>query len=189
MTEMNTQFIESIADASADELPPSQATATAPASASDLKFLYKYKTVNGINAAPKDNGEQQQVEMSKLDELLENEKKNIKTESWNKLDNGIKMQKLHIYAEHYGKENKLSTKDIRALKMFFNDCLAKNKLQKTKEINYEKNIGVIQNIPSLVFNNTSKNFTLKNLDNKRVSTLKSLTPRKVDAGAGAEGSV
>lgn len=119
-----------------------------------------------------------ETEMSKLDKFLENEKINNRNENWNKLNNGLKIQKLHIFAEQYAKEHKISIKDIRILKTFFTESINKNKLQKIKDVIYDKNTGTIQTIPSLVFNVASKNFTLKNMDKQRVSTLKSLTPKK-----------
>jgi hypothetical protein len=111
-----------------------------------------------------------------IDAILEREKQHNKTESWNKLDKTIKMQKLHSYAEKYGKDNNLPVKDIKTLKAFFKDCLEKNKLQKTKEVQYNKDSREITGIPSLHFNHASHNYTLKITDATRVSTLKSLTP-------------
>ena len=114
-----------------------------------------------------------------IDLLLEREKQNNKKEGWNKLDKTIKIQKLHGFAERYGRENSLSTKEIKSLKLFFNECLEKNKLQKTKDINYDKETHEIISMPVLFFNTINRNFTLKNLDAKRVSTLKSLTPKRI----------
>ena len=111
-----------------------------------------------------------------IDAILEREKQHNKTESWNKLDKTIKMQKLHSYAEKYGKDNSLPVKDIKLLKAFFKDCLEKNKLQKTKEVQYNKDSRDITGIPSLHFNHVSHNYTLKITDATRVSTMKSLTP-------------
>jgi len=115
---------------------------------------------------------------TKVDQLLEKEKQHNKTESWNKLDKTIKIQKLHSFAERYGKEHALAMKDIKSLKIFFNDCLEKNKLQKTKDVIYDKDTHEIQTIPSLFFHPVNRNFTLKIMDPKRVSTLKSLTPKR-----------
>jgi hypothetical protein len=115
---------------------------------------------------------------STIDSLLEKEKQHNKTETWNKLDKTVKIQKMHIFAEKYGKENNLPVKDIKSLKSFFIDCLEKNKLQKTKEVNYDKEKREIISIPSLFFNTTSRSYTLKIVDNKRISTLKSLTPKR-----------
>lgn len=101
----------------------------------------------------------------------------IKTQ-WNKLENSTKIQKLHIFSEKYGREKSLPVKEIKLLKTYFTECiLHKNKLGKSKEVNYDKELGIITNIPGLNFNNNSKSFTIRVNDNKRVSTLKSLTPK------------
>lgn len=115
---------------------------------------------------------------SAIDKLLENEKIQNKKDTWNKIDKTVKIQKLHDFAERYGKEHSLPVKDIKGLKMFFNDCLNNSKLQKTKDIVYDKEKGVVTGIPSLFFNSTNRVFTLKNMDTKRVSTIKSLTPKR-----------
>jgi hypothetical protein len=113
-----------------------------------------------------------------IDRLLEKEKINNKSENWNKLDKTVKIQKLHQFAEKYGKEHGYPAKDIKLLKSFFIECLEKNKLQKTKDVIYEKDKREITSIPALHFNQTNHNFTLRILDAKRVSTLKSLTPKR-----------
>jgi hypothetical protein len=113
-----------------------------------------------------------------VDKVLENEKQHNKTETWNKLDKIMKVQKLHAFAEKYGKDHNLPIKEIKNLKMFFSDCLDKSKLQKTKDVVYDKDSKEITNIPALYFNSINHNFTLKIMDAKRVSTLKSLTPKR-----------
>jgi len=114
-----------------------------------------------------------------LDSILEKEKQQNKADTWNKLDKTVKTQKLHSFAEKYGKDNSLPVKDVKSLKYFFLEALDKNKLQKTKDVVYDKEKGIIQSIPALFFNVTNRSFTLKNLDVKRVSTLKSLTPKRI----------
>jgi hypothetical protein len=135
----------------------------------------KYKNI--INLFP-GSAETNEMNYSTIDNILEKEKQHNKTETWNKLDKTVKIQKLHVFAEKYGKENNMSVKDMKSLKAFFIDCLEKNKLQKTKDVNYDKEKREIVGIPSLFFNVTNRNFTLKILDAKRVSTLKSLTPKR-----------
>lgn len=125
---------------------------------------------------------------SAMDILLEKEKIHNKSETWNKLNKTIKIQKLHIFAEKYGKDNTLPVKDIKSLKMFFIDSLNKNKLQKTKDVVYDKEKGVIQSIPALHFHTTNRTFTLKILDTKRISTIKSLTPRKISGDVASDSS-
>ena len=113
-----------------------------------------------------------------IEQMLEKEKNHNKSETWNKLDKTEKIQKLHMFAEKYGRTNNLPVKDIKSMKMFFIDCLDKQKLQKAKDIVYDKDKREIISIPSLFFNSTTRNFTLKIMDTKRVSTLKSLTPKR-----------
>jgi hypothetical protein len=133
----------------------------------------KYKNIiNSITTTTED-------ESVNVDKLLEMEKQHNKNEQWNKLDKTVRIQKLHQYAEKYGKEHNLPVKDIKTLKVFFVNCLETNKLQKAKDVIYDKAIKEITAIPSLHFNQVSRNFTLKITDSKRVSTLKSLTPKRV----------
>jgi hypothetical protein len=123
------------------------------------------------------NSKVHMVDVNDFDKILEKEKQRNKGEVWTKLDKPIKIQKLHEFAEKYGKEHNLSSKDLKLLKTFFRSCLDKNKLNKTKDVVYNKENRIINSIPALHFNQVSKNFTLKLMD-KRVSTLKSLTPKK-----------
>jgi hypothetical protein len=120
------------------------------------------------------------IDVSELDALLEKEKIRNKGEVWLKLDKAIRKQKLEEYAEKYGKEHAMSSKDLKLLKTFFNNCLEKNKLNKSKDVVYNKEERVILSIPALHFNQITKNFTLRILDTKRVSTLKSLTPKRYE---------
>jgi hypothetical protein len=121
--------------------------------------------------------ETNELNTSLIDRILENEKQNNKKETWNKLNKTVKIQKLCFFSEKYGKEKELTEIEINVLKTFFIDCLEKNKLQKSKDLLYNKETQEIISIPSLHFNTELHNFTLKNLD-KRVSTLKSLTPKR-----------
>ena len=150
-----------------DEVPPIEP---------NIKNKYK----NVLTNQPSPLGESSEMNYSSIDALLEREKQNNKNENWNKLEKSLKVQKLHVFAEKYGRDNGMPVKDIKLLKTFFIDCLDKNKLQKTKEVNYDKDTKEILGIPALHFNVTNRNFTLKIIDAKRVSTLKSLTPKRAN---------
>jgi hypothetical protein len=121
--------------------------------------------------------EMDEINFSIIDKMLETEKQHNKTETWNKLDRTVKKQKLHSYAEKYGRENNLPVKEIKVLKTFFTATLDKGKLSKTKEVLYDKVSREVESVPGLQFNMVTKGYTLKNMDTKRVSTLKSLTPQ------------
>jgi len=118
-----------------------------------------------------------EMNYSTIEDLLEREKQYNKSEQWTKLDKTVKIQKLRQFADKYGKTNNYSAKDIKTMKLFFADCLEKNKLNKTKDVHYDKVKQEITSIPALHFNQSTRNFTLKIIDTKRVSTIKSLTPK------------
>jgi hypothetical protein len=113
-----------------------------------------------------------------LDNFLENEKNNNVNEPWSKLDKTIKTKKLLDYVETYKRENQLTEEEESLLVQFFKDCLDRKKLQRVKDVVYDKETGNIKDIPALTFVKSNKHFTLKNLD-KRISTHKCLTPKKI----------
>ena len=121
----------------------------------------------------------QELSYNKIDDILENEKNNNKAEVWNKLDKTVKIQKLHVFAEKYGKDNNIPVKDIRNLKLYFNECLNKNKIQKTKDVVYDREKGVISSIHGLLFNTQNRNFTIRNTDSKQVSNVK-ITAKRLE---------
>lgn len=138
----------------------------------------KQETEN--NKQEKSN-EKDSLEMTfdNIDKILDIERQRNKCDNWIKLDKTAKLHRLHSFAETYGKEHSMPSKDIKLLKNFFNNCLDKNKLSKSKDVVYNKEDMKIISIPALHFNQVSHNFTLKILDTKRVSTLKSLTPKRI----------
>lgn len=135
---------------------------------------------NPLINKPEEPQQHKQIEMdyNNVSRLLEEEKQRNKNEVWTKLDKTLKNQKLQAYAEKYGKEHNFSTKEIKNLKLYFSTILEMGKLQKTKDVMYDKETRRIVNIPSLVYDNVTHNFTLKSQDHKRISTLKSLTPKR-----------
>ena len=120
------------------------------------------------------------VDVDDLNVLLEQEKQRNKGEVWIKLNKTARIQKLYDYADNYGKEKNMIAKDIRLLKNFFKSCLDRNKLNRAKDVVYNKETREVVSIPALHFNPITRNFTLRIMDTKRVSTLKSLTPKKSD---------
>ena len=115
--------------------------------------------------------------LSSLDKFLENEKNNNANEPWSKLDKTVKTKKLLAFAEKYRSEQSLSDDEYSKLVAFFKDCLDKKRLQRVKDVVYDKDAGEIKEVPALHFNKPTIHFTLKNMD-KRISTTRSLAPKK-----------
>jgi len=162
---MFTQIEEKVENANTEA---SNEIKTAPTKKETVPFINKYENIKTTNS----------VTINKLDLLLEKEKITNKSDQWNKIDKTVKTQILHSYAEKYGADNKIPAKEIKNLKQFFSDSLNKGKLHKNKDVTYSRDTQQILSIPALHFNTDKKKFTLKIVDTKRVSTLKSLTPKR-----------
>lgn len=140
----------------------------------ELKNI-KYKTML-LNGNPLKETKSEN-DLSNLDKFLEDEKNNNVNEPWCKLNKTIKTKKLLEYVEKYKSEKNLDQEEEKVLTAFLKDCLDRKKLQRVKDVVYDKTNGSIKEIPSLSYTKANKHFTLKNMD-KRVSTLKSLAPKK-----------
>jgi hypothetical protein len=143
----------------------------------ELKSI-KYKTMllngNQLQETKSSNN------LSNLEKFLEDEKNNNKNEPWCKLNKTIKTKKLIEYSETYKKENNLDSSEAELLILFFKDSLERNKLHKVKDVLYDKTSGIVKEVPALHYVKATKHFTLKNID-KRISTLKSLAPKKTNS--------
>jgi hypothetical protein len=142
----------------------------------ELKNI-KYKTML-LNGAPIRETKSSN-DISNLEKFLEEEQFNNSNEPWCKLNKTIKTKKLVEYVELYKKDKNLDQLEAINLVIFLKDSLDKKKLCRVKDVIYDKINGVIKEIPSLTYTKTTRHFTLKNMD-KRVSTLKSLAPKKLN---------
>jgi len=140
----------------------------------ELKNI-KYKTML-LNGNPLKETKSEN-DMSNLDKFLEDEKNNNVNEPWCKLNKTVKTKKLIEYVEKYKTDKCLDEEEEKLLTIFLKDCLDRKKLLRVKDVIYDKTNGSIKEIPALAYTKINKHFTLKNMD-KRVSTVKSLAPKK-----------
>ena len=141
----------------------------------ELKNI-KYKSM-GIGGVPWVETKAS-INLQSLDNFLENEKNNNINEPWSKLDKTIKTKKLVQFAETYKTEKQMDDNEFNNLVNFLKDCLDRKKLQRVKDVTYDKITGTIKDIPGLFHNKVKNHFTIKNVD-KRISTIKSLAPKKI----------
>ena len=137
----------------------------------ELKNI-KYKTMlmNNIQSS-------KEPDVTNIESFLEKEKTMNKKQHWSKLSKLTKKNKILDYCIEYSKKHNLNEKEILQLKTFLLKSLDRKKLQRVKDVIYDVENQVIINIPTLTINKQTNKYTLKNLD-KKVSTLKSLAPRK-----------
>lgn len=112
-----------------------------------------------------------------LDKFLENEKMNNFNEPWSKLNRSDKIKKLLDFIDIYKLQKELNEEECELLSKFLKDSVDRKKLQRVRDVSYDKNTGLVKEIIGLCYTKTTKHFTLKNLD-KRISTFKSLPPKK-----------
>ena len=140
----------------------------------ELKNI-KYKTML-LNGNPLQETKSSN-DLSNLEKFLEDEKYTNSNEPWCKLNKTNKTKKMIEFVEVYKNDKNLDQEECQILISFLRECLDKKKLLRVKDVIYDKVNGTIKDIPALSYIKTNKHFTLKNID-KRVSTLKSLAPKK-----------
>ena len=151
----------------------------------ELKNI-KYKTML-LNGNPMKETKSSE-NLSSLDKFLEDEKTTNQNEPWCKLNKTIKTKKLIEFVDTYKETAGLDEEEQSQLITFFKESLERKKLQRVKDVIYDKVNGQIKEIPALTYIKASKHFTLKNMD-KRVSTMKSLTPKKTPHGSSQRNKV
>ncbi len=116
------------------------------------------------------------ADCSSVELILEQERDLNKKEPWSKLDKTIKIRKLAEYVERMSIDKSLNAGEIVRLKKYLVKSLDKNRLQRVRDVIYDKSTGTIKSIPALHFNATTRKFTLKRAD-KRQCTSRALAPK------------
>uniref|UniRef100_A0A6C0KIH2 Uncharacterized protein n=1 Tax=viral metagenome TaxID=1070528 RepID=A0A6C0KIH2_9ZZZZ len=112
-----------------------------------------------------------------INAFLEREKLTNKNAPWSKLNKSEKIKILYEFAEEYCIENTFNSEQINDLKSYLKTALERKKIQRIKDINYDKITGKVKSIPGLVYSKLTHKFTLKNTDKKQ-STVKNLPSKK-----------
>jgi hypothetical protein len=137
----------------------------------ELKNIaYKTMLLNGQEIVPEINN----TNNNTLSNYLENESCANKKENWSKLDKTQKIKKLTIHIDDIlQKKFKLSSDETSKCQKYLLKCLERKALSKVKDVIYNKESGLISDIPNLHFDNIERVFILKK-DDKHVSTVKCL---------------
>lgn len=130
----------------------------------DLKNI-KYQTML-LNGNSKIDSDKQDT--PDLSVLLSQENTKNKLKPWSKLGETEQYKKIEKYIGIFKPKIRQSQ-----LKLFLFKNLKNKKLQRTKDVIYDSEKGIIKSIPGLKFNTSKKKFTLKRVDKKN-STLKGL---------------
>jgi len=140
----------------------------------ELKNLeYKNVLMYGNNLKPK----AESINVSLLEELLEKESQMNKLDMWTKLDKTDKIIKLNNHSKTLVEKHSLTQEEEKQLNNYLLYVLERKYISKIKDVIYNRETGVIESIPNLIFNEQSRRFFMKKGD-KHVNTVKSLAPKK-----------
>ena len=120
----------------------------------------KYKTMitTGTNIEKKIENETNEEQLNKF---LENEILINKSQNWNKLSKTEKTNKIKYYVNNKAKDDyKLNEDETLAAKKYILHLLNRNQINKNNEINYDKESGNIENFNVILFNESTRKFTL-----------------------------
>ena len=115
--------------------------ATTKSDCQELKNI-KYKSMLLTGAPLKETKSSGNLES--LDLFLENEKNTNVNEPWCKLNKTIKMKKLQDFVDTYTGANNLSEDESDQLMIFLKDCIDRKRLQRVKDVIYDKETGLIK---------------------------------------------
>ena len=104
-----------------------------------------------------------------INKLIDLEKDKIYQQTWTKLDNGSKLNKLQEYSIKLSVEHELNDNQKNKLIKLLTNACNKGKLNKISEVEYDKESCEIINIKVLIFNSDLKTFSLKISENKSKS--------------------
>ena len=136
----------------------------------ELKNIaYKTMLLNGHEIVPDVNN----TNNNTLSKYLQDETCANQKENWSKLDKTQKVKKLIHHVEVLEKKFTLNEEEANKCKKYLLKCLERKALTKVKDVHYDKDKGVISDIPNLHFDIINRVFALKK-DEKHISTVKCL---------------
>lgn len=204
-TELLTEGGADGRNASSVSTPSTPSTPSVPTeSCTQLKNIqYKSMLMNGKNLAMLSEGGSSPLvtktaEADKVQSLLTSESQVIKEEvPWNRLSKAQKIKLLVDFGHMYSSEHSLTDDDSTQLQTYLRDCLERKKFTRARDVQYNKHLGMIEDIPGLIHTPTSagdiatgpailsasRKFSLKRDDSAKNSTLKNLAPKKVRVSA------
>lgn len=113
-----------------------------------------------------------------IDTFLEKERKTNKNEPWNKLNKTDKLTKLKAFSKVFIDNEEINNEYEDKLYKFLKMNLENKKIQKVKDLEYDKEKGIINEIYGLKLLKEVGRFYLSKPGDQHVSTSKNLAPRK-----------
>ena len=129
----------------------------------NVKVHKKPIQLKDIERRSRNSMQKKSTELSETDinKMIDAEKDKKYNQTWTRLDNGSKLNRLLLYSEKCKEEYELSDNEHKKLQKILINAVNKNKFSKISEINYDKENGIITEIKVLQFNEDTRTFNLK----------------------------
>lgn len=129
---------------------------------------------NSTQEPEPDNSTNLDTSYNKLEDEVEKETIDPRfTQPWNKLDKGVKMNRLLLFIQSQKEDNELSDQQTKDLKnLLFKGCET-GLFNKISDVKYDTEKALIETIKQLEFNESSKKYKLKTGGTKNRSVSKS----------------
>lgn len=95
-----------------------------------------------------------------INSYIDKEKENIYHQTWTKLNNGSKLNRLNIFVNELKNKYELSDSQTNDLSKLLITACNKNKLNKINDVIYDKEEAKIKDIKILQYDDETKNFSL-----------------------------
>lgn len=106
--------------------------------------------------------------------MLQKEKKQYYKQAWNKLDNGMKINRIKVFAESERDKKSLNERQTETLRTLLITTCTSGKLNKSSDISYNKEEGYIESIKILKYTEITKEYKIQiNESKKKQSSSKS----------------
>ena len=111
----------------------------------------------------------EEVTVNTMGDLLNSETNTIFFKPWNKLEKGLKCNRINKYLTEQ-EEYELSDKETEDLKKLLYNTIHKGKLTKNTDVNYNKDDGTIVKINILLYDEKKRKFAIKKEPVKKQKT-------------------
>jgi hypothetical protein len=115
-----------------------------------------------------------------ISKMIDQEKSSSLKKPWNKLDTGLKLNRLKIYINKEKLEKELDASEEKELKILLMGLCQRGKLNKNTDVNYNVEECTIISIKNLTFNEETKKYNYKEPEVKAKKTNGSKSKSNVD---------
>ena len=103
----------------------------------------------------------------KIRKMLNKEKTTCLKQPWNKLDNGMKINRIKLFVETEKEKNDLNETELEHLRKILITACTSGKLNKSSDITYNKEEAIIENIKTLKYDEDTREYKIQINENKK----------------------